>query len=407
MTWTARLALSILAVLCTQGLFAQGQNTPWSSTELADAFINAFLNEAGRTGAFTADQLDDMSTIGDTLKTAMDKMARSNKSSQSKLQALNMAFASSMAEIAAVEQGGLSVAEKTNAIADSLNSAFYQTTGAVNVQFVNEIRSLISMFAQASANEVSYGGGYGGGQGGQSAGAAAAAASAGAGQGGYGGLGGQGAGASAAAAAAGGAGEGGLGDQGAGRGAGAAAAAAGGVRQGGYGGLGGQGAGRGGQGAGAAAAAAGGAGQGGYGGLGGQGVGRGGLGGQGAGAAAAVGAGQGGYGGVGSGASAASAAASRLSSPQASSRVSSAVSNLVASGPTNSAALSSTISNVVSQIGASNPGLSGCDVLIQALLEVVSALIQILGSSSIGQVNYGSAGQATQIVGQSVYQALG
>nr|5IZ2_A Chain A, Major ampullate spidroin 1A [Trichonephila clavipes]5IZ2_B Chain B, Major ampullate spidroin 1A [Trichonephila clavipes] len=135
-----------------------GQNTPWSSTELADAFINAFMNEAGRTGAFTADQLDDMSTIGDTIKTAMDKMARSNKSSKGKLQALNMAFASSMAEIAAVEQGGLSVDAKTNAIADSLNSAFYQTTGAANPQFVNEIRSLINMFAQSSANEVSYGG---------------------------------------------------------------------------------------------------------------------------------------------------------------------------------------------------------------------------------------------------------
>nr|QZS36754.1 major ampullate spidroin 1 [Nephila pilipes] len=352
MTWTARLALSLLAVLCTQGMLAQAQNTPWSSTALADAFINAFLNEAGRTGAFTADQLDDMSTIGDTLKGAMDKMARSNKSSKSKLQALNMAFASSMAEIAAVEQGGMGVEAKTNAIADSLNAAFMQTTGSINSQFVNEIRSLISMFAQASANEVSYGG-SGGGGGYASAGASAAAAASGGGQG-YGG--GRGAGTAAAAS---GAGQGGYGRQG-GQAAGAAAAAA----------------------AGAAAAAVGGAGQGGYGGV-----------------------GQGGYGGVGS--AAASAAASRLSSPEASSRVSSAVSNLVSSGPTNSAALSNTISNLVSQIGSSNPGLSGCDVLVQALLELVSALIQILGSSSIGQVNYGSAGQATQIVGQSVYQALG
>nr|2KHM_A Chain A, Fibroin-3 [Araneus diadematus]2KHM_B Chain B, Fibroin-3 [Araneus diadematus] len=114
----------------------------------------------------------------------------------------------------------------------------------------------------------------------------------------------------------------------------------------------------------------------------------------------------GGYGPQSSSAPVASAAASRLSSPAASSRVSSAVSSLVSSGPTNQAALSNTISSVVSQVSASNPGLSGCDVLVQALLEVVSALVSILGSSSIGQINYGASAQYTQMVGQSVAQAL-
>nr|8GS7_A Chain A, Major ampullate spidroin 2 variant 3 [Trichonephila clavipes] len=130
--------------------------SPWSDTATADAFIQNFLAAVSGSGAFTSDQLDDMSTIGDTIMSAMDKMARSNKSSQHKLQALNMAFASSMAEIAAVEQGGMSMAVKTNAIVDGLNSAFYMTTGAANPQFVNEMRSLISMISAASANEVSY-----------------------------------------------------------------------------------------------------------------------------------------------------------------------------------------------------------------------------------------------------------
>ncbi|KAF8777937.1 Spidroin-1-like protein [Argiope bruennichi] len=115
----------------------------------------------------------------------------------------------------------------------------------------------------------------------------------------------------------------------------------------------------------------------------------------------------GGAGGAGAASAAASAAASRLSSPSAASRVSSAVTSLISGGgPTNPAALSNTFSNVVYQISVSSPGLSGCDVLIQALLELVSALVHILGSANIGQVNSSAAGESASLVGQSVYHAF-
>ncbi|KAF8777915.1 hypothetical protein HNY73_014695 [Argiope bruennichi] len=190
MNWSIRLALLGFVVLSTQTVFSAAQGaTPWENSQLAEEFINSFLRFIAQSGAFSPNQLDDMSSIGDTLKTAIEKMAQSRKSSKSKLQALNMAFASSMAEIAVAEQGGLSLEAKTNAIANALTSAFLETTGVVNQQFVSEIKGLIYMIAQASSNEISgsaaaAGGGSGGGGG--------------SGQGGYG----QGASASASAAAA-------------------------------------------------------------------------------------------------------------------------------------------------------------------------------------------------------------
>ncbi|GBM54692.1 hypothetical protein AVEN_121568-1, partial [Araneus ventricosus] len=286
MTWTVRLALSLLAVICSQSLFALGQS-PWQNARMAESFMNSFSSDLGQSGAFSSDQMDDIMSICDSIQSGIARMDRSGKISANKLQAMNMAFASAVAEIAMAEGGGQSAQVKTNAVADSLASAFLQTTGVVNTQFINEIRTLISMFAQA--NDVSTSSApvsaLAGGQGGQ--GGYGGLGSQGAGQGGYGsGLGGAG-----AAAAAGGAGQGGLGAGGAGQGYGAglggqggagqggaaaAAAAAGGQGgQGGYGGLGSQGAeqggyggGQGGAGASAAAAAAGGAGGAGQGGLG-------------------------------------------------------------------------------------------------------------------------------------------
>nr|AWK58645.1 major ampullate spidroin 2 variant 1 [Argiope argentata] len=172
MNWSIRLALFGFVVLSTQTVFSAAQAaTPWQNSQLAEQFINSFLRFIAQSGAFSPNQLDDMSSIGDTLKTAIEKMAQSRKSSKSKLQALNMAFASSMAEIAVAEQGGLSLEAKTNAIASALASAFLETTGVVNQQFVSEIKGLIYMIAQASSNEISgsaaaSGGGSGGGGGG-------------------------------------------------------------------------------------------------------------------------------------------------------------------------------------------------------------------------------------------------
>nr|XP_042899705.1 spidroin-2 isoform X4 [Parasteatoda tepidariorum] len=352
MFWFSRLSLAFLLAVCLHSKFAVGNhNTPWTSNERADAFVKSFMTYAGSCGAFSQDQMEDMSSIGETMMGAMGGMK--GNITPHKMQALNTAFASAVAEIAVSDASGQNVRATTDAIASALDAAFYETTGSRNPAFVNEIRTMISMFAQASGND--------------SATSTAAAAAAG-GSGGPGGYG------------PGGYGPGGYGPGGSGDAAAAVAAAAGG--SGGSRGYGPGGYGPGGSGAAAAAAAA----AGGSGGSGGY--------------------GPGGYGPGESGAAAASAAASAISSPASTSRISFVASKLVSGGTANASNLSNTIGTVMSQVRAGNPGASECEVTIQALVELIAALIHILGSASIGNVNYGSAAQSAAVVSESFQSAF-
>ncbi|GBO25209.1 hypothetical protein AVEN_265717-1 [Araneus ventricosus] len=236
----SRLALAFLALLCTNALFvAAGGPTPWDSPNMAEAFMNNFMSGIASSGAFSGDQMGDMQDIAGTMQDSVNKMASTGRSSKSKLQAMNMAFASSMAEIAAAEAGGSSMAAKTSAITNALRGAFLQTTGVSNEQFINEIATLINLISQSNVNSVSAsassgggGGGYGGpaygpssygpSQGASSVSVSASAAGGGSGgqgpsgypQQGPGGYGPSGPGASAAASAAGGQGPYGPGQQG-------------------------------------------------------------------------------------------------------------------------------------------------------------------------------------------------
>nr|XP_042899704.1 spidroin-2 isoform X3 [Parasteatoda tepidariorum] len=386
MFWFSRLSLAFLLAVCLHSKFAVGNhNTPWTSNERADAFVKSFMTYAGSCGAFSQDQMEDMSSIGETMMGAMGGMK--GNITPHKMQALNTAFASAVAEIAVSDASGQNVRATTDAIASALDAAFYETTGSRNPAFVNEIRTMISMFAQASGNDSATStaaaaaaggsggpGGYGpGGYGPGGSGDAAAAAAAAGGSGGSGGNG------------SGGYGPGGYGPGGSGDAAAAAAAAGGSGGPGGYGpggyGPGGYGPGGSGDAAAAAAAAAGGSGgSGGY--------------------------GPGGYGPGESGAAAASAAASAISSPASTSRISFVASKLVSGGTANASNLSNTIGTVMSQVRAGNPGASECEVTIQALVELIAALIHILGSASIGNVNYGSAAQSAAVVSESFQSAF-
>nr|2M0M_A Chain A, Minor ampullate fibroin 1 [Trichonephila antipodiana]2M0M_B Chain B, Minor ampullate fibroin 1 [Trichonephila antipodiana] len=98
---------------------------------------------------------------------------------------------------------------------------------------------------------------------------------------------------------------------------------------------------------------------------------------------------------------------SRLSTAEASSRISTAASTLVSGGYLNTAALPSVIADLFAQVGASSPGVSDSEVLIQVLLEIVSSLIHILSSSSVGQVDFSSVGSSAAAVGQSMQVVMG
>nr|XP_042900110.1 spidroin-2-like [Parasteatoda tepidariorum] len=152
MDWFTRFRLSFLMSIFTHSMIALGQASPWSSFRNANAFVESFLESVSQSGAFTQHQLDDMDSIGETIVRAMSVLG--GNETPSKLLALNTAFASAVAEIAISDSGGQNVEETTDAIANALSLAFYETTGKRDDTFVNEMKSLINAFADASANAI-------------------------------------------------------------------------------------------------------------------------------------------------------------------------------------------------------------------------------------------------------------
>ena len=128
--------------------------SPWRNPQTLDNFMTAMMQSLDGSGLFTKKQMDDMGYITTTMKNSVNNAAISGKSSPAMLQAFNMGFASSIAEIAVSEPGGASIDTKTQAILNALSAAYQQTTGAVDNAFINEMGRMISLFAQASANSV-------------------------------------------------------------------------------------------------------------------------------------------------------------------------------------------------------------------------------------------------------------
>ena len=126
-----------------------------ASARTMERVMGTYMDVVARTGVFTPGQLADMGTIKDTFVSSLAQMEASGKTSKGMLNAMNMGFASSVAEIAIAEQGGADLSQKTNAIANALSQAFLQVTGTVPRAFINEIRNLITMFAQVSSNDIS------------------------------------------------------------------------------------------------------------------------------------------------------------------------------------------------------------------------------------------------------------
>ncbi|PRD23751.1 UNVERIFIED_CONTAM: major ampullate spidroin protein MaSp-e [Trichonephila clavipes] len=130
MTWTNKLALICFAILCTQSMYVLGQVNPWSNVESADKFVTNFLSFVEKSGVFDAEQMRDMSAFGRNDNRCTDKMARSGEEFKKKVKSLDMAFASSIAEIAV--KGGQNVAQKAGQLQGAINEAFLQNQWTEN-----------------------------------------------------------------------------------------------------------------------------------------------------------------------------------------------------------------------------------------------------------------------------------
>lgn len=133
--------------------------TPWSPG-LAENFLGQFAHYMAESGVYTVEEMAEIEVISDTIILTMERLTKLGKSSSYILRALNIAFATSVAEIAMLENGRASLNQKISVIYDALEHAFLQTTGDVNYLFINKMRELINVFTLNKVNEIaSYGAG--------------------------------------------------------------------------------------------------------------------------------------------------------------------------------------------------------------------------------------------------------
>ncbi|GFR12958.1 mijor ampullate spidroin 1A variant 2 [Trichonephila clavata] len=148
MRWSIRFTF-LFIIVCAQSYLVPSSSI-WSKTSMAESFMKSFTTALGQENVLNDDQMDDIASIRNTLMAAVEK----SSGKKNKLKALNMAFASSVAEIAFADMTGMPADVKTEAILNALREAFLRTTGFVDNYSIQEIGALINMFAEATAKVV-------------------------------------------------------------------------------------------------------------------------------------------------------------------------------------------------------------------------------------------------------------
>ncbi|KFM62627.1 hypothetical protein X975_06479, partial [Stegodyphus mimosarum] len=145
---------ALLVVFCTQIFISYGSVQPiWSDPVIAENFLGSFTESLLNSGIFSSAQLGDISSISQTILDAFGKSGFSNNISKSKVQALNMAFASSVAEIIVSEDSMVPLSVAISTMMGALRNSMLKTTGGVDEFFLKEINHLINMIAADRLNE--------------------------------------------------------------------------------------------------------------------------------------------------------------------------------------------------------------------------------------------------------------
>ncbi|XP_035224236.1 autotransporter adhesin BpaC-like [Stegodyphus dumicola] len=145
---------TLLLVFCTQGFIAYGSVQPiWSNPELAENILGSFTEYLLKSGIFSSEQIDDISSISQTILDAFGRSGFSNNISSSKTRALNMALASSVAELVLSENPSFPLSDIIRAITDGLRDSMLKNSGGVDEVSLKEINQLINMIAADRLNE--------------------------------------------------------------------------------------------------------------------------------------------------------------------------------------------------------------------------------------------------------------
>ncbi|GBN54612.1 hypothetical protein AVEN_163247-1 [Araneus ventricosus] len=129
--------------------------SPWADPVKAKAFMDCLIKKIEQSDVIPQQEKQDMESLVQSLMSALAGNTKGNNS-KATLQAMNMAFASALAELVVAEgaddPNGIEV--KTNALINILQQCFKKTMHKVDKKFIYEIKDLIQMFVKEAAEEM-------------------------------------------------------------------------------------------------------------------------------------------------------------------------------------------------------------------------------------------------------------
>ncbi|XP_055924351.1 uncharacterized protein LOC129956474 [Argiope bruennichi] len=159
MNWLTTLAFAVLllSIQCefTQSASSSSSESPWANPAEASSLMSCLITNLADSDVLPEQEKEDLETVADTLMSAINGASAKGKSSRATLQAINMAVASSLAELVVAEDLGnqASIAVKTQALSGALEQCFQEVMGTVDRRFITEINDLITMFAREAAED--------------------------------------------------------------------------------------------------------------------------------------------------------------------------------------------------------------------------------------------------------------
>ncbi|CAL1283068.1 unnamed protein product, partial [Larinioides sclopetarius] len=159
MNWLTTFAFAVLLLSvqydAVESASPNFSRSPWANPAKANSLMNCLITKIGSSNVLPQQEKEDLESIMDTLMSAIKGASAKGKSSGAQLKAINMAVASSLAEIVVAEDVGnqASMIVKTQALSGALEQCFQAVMGTVDRKFISEINDLISMFARQAATE--------------------------------------------------------------------------------------------------------------------------------------------------------------------------------------------------------------------------------------------------------------
>lgn len=126
---------------------------PLSDPKKVEIFARTFIDNIIASGEFGDQGAEDFEDVIQSLIQAQS-LGKGHRDSSAKAKAMQVALASSIAELVIAENEDEDVTKKKDVIINALKKALLQAFGEINEDFVNEIEFLVELFSSTTFNDV-------------------------------------------------------------------------------------------------------------------------------------------------------------------------------------------------------------------------------------------------------------